>query len=121
MDFRIPDNAGIKVRDQPVVKNGPAAYFSTLPVRALIEALRTAGIPSELSLSAGSYLCNQVFYSMMHHITINNFEIRAGFIHLPALPEQAAAIEKPIPSLGLEIEVQALRIMLSTLINTPQR
>ncbi len=115
MDFRIADNAGVKVSDRHIVEGGPAAYFSNLPVRSLLEALQAGGIPAQLSLSAGAYLCNQIFYSMMHYISTNELDIKAGFIHLPALPEQTASMEKLIPSLSLDLDRQALRIILSTL------
>jgi len=120
MDFRIPDNAGVKVSDQPVVEGGQNAYFSTLPVRPLLKALQDAGIPAQLSLSAGAYLCNQVFYRMMHCIASNGLDIQAGFIHLPAQPEQTATMEKSTPSMGLDLEIQALRIILSTLLKFRQ-
>lgn len=115
MDFRIPDNAGFTISDQPVIEGGPAAYFSTLPIRSLLEALGKAQIPSEISLSAGAYLCNQVFYSMMHEIHRANLAIMAGFIHLPALPEQAAQSSKSIPSISLEQDIMAAKIIISHL------
>ena len=113
MDFRIPDNAGKTVSDQPVVADGPAAYFTTLPINALAEALQNAGIPTEISLSAGAYLCNQVFYSMMHALSEQHLPTLAGFIHLPALPQQAAQLDKPMPSLPLEIDLQAAQIIIA--------
>ena len=90
LDFRIPDNAGAQTIDQSVVENAPAAYFSTLPARALLNALHMAGLPAEFSLTAGSYLCNQIFYTLMHALATRTIKIPGGFIHLPALPEQTA-------------------------------
>ncbi len=101
MDYRIPDNAGEKVMDEPIVPAGPAAYFCTLPVRAMYDAIRAAGVPAELSLSAGAYLCNQVLYTLLNHIAVNGLNIRAGFIHLPTLPDQAVDRYPPIPTMGL--------------------
>ncbi len=120
MDFRIADNAGVKVTDQPVIAGAPAAYFSTLPVRAIHKALVENDIPCERSLTAGAYLCNQVFYTLMHEITTNDLPIRAGFIHLPALPAQAAASDKSIPSISLQTQLDGLEIMLSVLLRTHQ-
>jgi pyroglutamyl-peptidase len=120
MDYRIPDNAGNLVCDQPIIANGPAAYFSTLPLRDMLNALQREGIPVELSLSAGAYLCNQVFYTMMHEIATRNLAIRAGFIHLPALPEQAAESDKSVPSLSLDILQQAVEIMIKQFKVSPQ-
>lgn len=113
MDFRIPDNAGTTISDQAVIEGAPAAYFSTLPLRPILEALSKVRIPGEISLSAGSYLCNQVFFSMMHEIHRCNLAIRAGFVHLPALPEQAAQSSKPLPSMGLEQDIMAAQIIIS--------
>ena len=114
-DFRIPDNAGVTIVDEPIVVDGPAAYFTTLPVRKMLSALQAEGIPSTLSLSAGAYLCNQIFYTLMHEITQKQLTIKAGFIHLPALPAQAAKSEKDLPSLSLDQEIQAAHILMAQL------
>lgn len=89
LDFRKPDNAGRKFTDRPIVRAGPAAYFTTLPVRAMWSAVRRAKVPVELSQDAGSYLCNQVTYALLHHAAMQRRKLPAGFIHLPSLPEQA--------------------------------
>jgi len=102
MDYRIPDNQGNMVIDQPVVPGGPAAYFATLPVRKIAEALSAVGIPAELSLSAGSFLCNQVLYTILHTIALAQDPVQAGFIHLPSLPEQAAKQNQTIPRMSIE-------------------
>ncbi|QRN83962.1 pyroglutamyl-peptidase I [Chloroflexota bacterium] len=115
MDYRMPDNAGQTVQDQPVNPDGPAAYFSSLPLRAMLTALQSNNIPAELSLTAGSYLCNQVFYTLMHHLATHGQSIPAGFIHLPACPEQAAHFDKPTPTLSLTIIKSALPLLLETL------
>lgn len=112
MDFQEPDNKGFIVSDVPVVSYGPAAYFTTYPIREMLNKLIKAGIPATLSLSAGTFLCNQVFYSIMHEITVEQSPIRAGFIHLPALPEAAALSEKPIPSMSLDLMLEAAKIMI---------
>jgi len=87
-DARIPDNAGAQPVDRPVVRGGPAAYFSTLPVKAIVAALRAAGLPSEVSPTAGTFVCNHVFYGLMHVLRTQK-GVRGGFIHLPFLREQA--------------------------------
>jgi pyroglutamyl-peptidase len=109
LDFRIPDNSGVQVVDEPIIPDGPAAYMSTLPLREIHNALKDAGIPVELSLSAGSFLCNQSFYQLMHFLANSKKDIPAGFIHLPALPEQAAIQSKLIPSMSLELSLAAVR------------
>lgn len=120
MDYRIPDNTGVTVRDRPIVPNGAAAYFSTLPLRTMLAALKDVGIPAELSLSAGAFLCNQVFYTLMHTIRTRGQLIPAGFIHLPALPEQAAESKKPIPSMSMDIIHRAAEILINQLVFAPE-
>jgi pyroglutamyl-peptidase len=115
LDFRIPDNTGTQPIDQPVEENAPAAYFSTLPVRVLLNTLHMAGVPAELSLTAGSYLCNQIFYTLMHILATRNTKIPGGFIHLPALPEQAAQMDTPCPSMSLETDLKAIRLVIETI------
>jgi len=115
LDFRIPDNNGAQATDEPIVVNGPDAYFVTLPVRKMQEAIAQAGIPVERSLSAGSYLCNQVLYVLLHDIATKNLTIPAGFIHLPQLPEQITNQNAPGPSMSLETMVVGIRAALVAL------
>lgn len=112
LDYPIPDNRGRQVADQPIRNQGPAAYFSTLPVRMIYDTLRAKEIPVELSLSAGAYLCNQIMYSLLDHLALNNRNIMAGFIHLPSLPAQIARSDSALPSMSLEIETQAIRLVI---------
>ncbi len=109
-DARIPDNAGLQPIDEPVVPGGPAAYFTTLPVKAMLVALRQAGIPAEVSQTAGTYVCNHVFYGLMHALR-RRPGVAAGFIHVPWSPAQAAA-HAPAPGLPTETVVDGLRIAL---------
>lgn len=118
MDFRIPDNSGATISDQPIIEGGPAVYFSTLPVTEMLTALLAEGIPTEYSLSTGAYLCNQVFYVMMHEIACKSLPMRAGFIHLPVLPEQAAQSDKGIPSMCFEKVLLAAKTLISHLHQT---
>jgi pyroglutamyl-peptidase len=85
-DSRIPDNDGAQPRDAEIEAGGPAARFTTLPVKAITHALDAAGIPSSVSLSAGSYVCNQLFYVLMGMADARP-ELRAGFVHVPSTPE----------------------------------
>jgi len=109
-DAQIADNAGARPVDRPVVRGGPAAYFSTLPVKAIVEALRAKGIPAEVSQTAGTFVCNHVFYGLMHRLG-RQPGIRGGFIHVPILSEQATSGQ---PSMLLETIVLAVRIALAT-------
>jgi pyroglutamyl-peptidase len=114
LHFTIPDNQGVQRREQAVVSGGPAAYFSTLPLQKMSEALQASGIPVEISLSAGTYLCNQAFYLLMHRAQAFRLH-RAGFVHLPATPQLAASVGKPIPSMSLETMVQGVKVLTSVL------
>jgi pyroglutamyl-peptidase len=111
-DFRIPDNAGNQPTDEPIVEGGPAAYFSTLPIRAIVERIVNAGIPAAISNTAGTYLCNRLFYSVMHAINTEGLSAIAGFIHLPYLHEQAIDKNPDMPSLSRESIVEAVRLAL---------
>lgn len=115
LDYPIADNTGRHIVDQPIVADGPAAYFVTLPVRALHAAVRECGVPVELSLSAGTFLCNQVTYTLLHHLAISGATSRAGFIHLPFLPEQAAREPGAVPSMSLEPMLRGLSTMIALL------
>ncbi len=115
MDFSMADNSGVTIENKPIVEQGPAAYFSTLPIHAMLAAVNQAGIPAELSLTAGAYLCNQVFYFLMHKIASQNLKVQAGFVHLPALPEQAASSNKSIPTMSLENIRKAAYLMVAEL------
>ena len=115
-DARIPDNADACPIDTPIVADGPAAYFATLPIKAMLVAMREAGIPAEVSQSAGTYVCNHVFYGLMHALR-GKPRIRGGFIHIPYAPEQAAR-HPGAPSLPVEVATAALRIGVRTALTT---
>ena len=119
-DARIADNDGAQPVDTPIVRGGPAAYFSTLPIKTMFAALREADIPAEISQTAGTFVCNRVFYALMHALAEDGHlrgGVRGGFVHIPYLPEQAAA-RLGAPSLSLGIVVAALRIMIETALRT---
>jgi pyroglutamyl-peptidase len=111
IDARIPDNAGERPQDVPVRGGAPAAYFSTLPVKAMRNGLRAAGHPAGLSLSAGAFVCNQVFFELQHLLAGRG--LKSGFIHLPALPEQAARTHPTVPSMGLGAQVDAVKLAIA--------
>lgn len=111
-DARIPDNAGWAPVDRPVVRGGPAAYWSTLPCKAIVAALRSRGIPSAVSQTAGTFVCNHVFYGLMHAIAGRDGAraMRGGFIHLPCMRIPG---EKR-PSLPLATLVEGIRAAVET-------
>ncbi len=109
-DARIPDNDGAKPVDEPVVAGGPAAYWSSLPIKAMAAALRQEGIPAEISQTAGTFVCNHLFYSLAHVIATRRPGLRGGFIHIPLLPEQAARNPAKYGSMSLATIVAGLEI-----------
>ncbi|MEJ2789582.1 MULTISPECIES: pyroglutamyl-peptidase I [unclassified Pseudoxanthomonas] len=115
-DARIPDNTGQQPVDVPVVAEGPAAYFSTLPVKAMRHALNAAGFPAEVSQTAGTYVCNHVFYGLMHALRRQRI-VRAGFIHIPYSPAQAS-MHPGTPSVAVETVTEALRLAVKVALNT---
>jgi pyroglutamyl-peptidase len=94
-DARIPDNAGRRPVDETIVNGGPAAYFATLPVKACVAAVRDAGLPASVSHTAGTFVCNHIFYGLMHLIATERPRTRGGFVHVPYLPEQVTAGDQP--------------------------
>lgn len=116
-DARIPDNAGASPVDQRVVEGGPAAYFATLPIKAILLALRAAGIPAAISQTAGTYVCNHVFYGLMHALR-RTPRARGGFVHVPYSPFEAAS-RPGTPCLPVELVSEALRIAVRTALATP--
>ena len=114
-DARIADNAGASPVDAPIIAGGPAAYFATLPIKAMLAALREAGIPAEVSQTAGTFVCNHVFYGLMH--ALRDAPVRGGFLHIPYAPDQAAR-HVGAPSLAIDTVVEGLRIALRTAIAT---
>jgi pyroglutamyl-peptidase len=107
-DARIPDNEGHQPIDQPVVKGGATAYWSTLPIKRIVQSIRDAGIPATVSNTAGTFVCNHLFYHLMHCVHSMQNPIRAGFIHVPYLPEQVT--DSSVPSMPIEDIVLALEI-----------
>lgn len=99
-DTKGPDNAGNCPRDQRILEDGPAAYFSTVPVREMADAIVRAGLPGDVSNSAGAFVCNDTLYLLLHHYAGTG--TRVGFIHVPFLPEQGS------PALPLEDTIRAL-------------
>ncbi len=99
-DARIPDNTGRLCSGEQIAVEGPAAYFATVPVEAMAQAIRNTGIPACVSNTAGTYVCNDVFYTLLHHY--QGTATRVGFLHVPNVPEQGN------PSLELERTILAL-------------
>lgn len=116
-DARIPDNAGQQPVDEPIVAGGPAAYFSRLPIKAIVAAVRDAGIPASVSQTAGTFTCNRVMYGLLHWLEQQGSPARGGFIHIPYLPEQAAQ-HPGAPSMAVATIIQALEIAVKVTLET---
>lgn len=117
-DARIPDNDGARPIDEPVIAGGPAAYFSDLPIKSMLVALREAGIPAEVSQTAGTYVCNHVFYGLMHALR-RSPGVRGGFVHIPYSPAQAAQ-HPGAACLPIDVVADGLRIALATALTTDE-
>ncbi|QDS34336.1 pyroglutamyl-peptidase I [Brevibacillus brevis] len=112
-DARIPDNEGNQPIDTPIRENGPTGYWSTLPIKAIVHELKQQGVPASISQTAGTYVCNHLFYGLMHYLAEKEASIRGGFIHIPYLPEQAAW-QAGQPSMALETIVKGLQLAIET-------
>jgi pyroglutamyl-peptidase len=111
-DARIADNGGNQPVDRRIVPDGPAAYFASLPIKAAVVAMREAGLPAVVSNTAGTFVCNHVFYGLMHLAATRFPSIRAGFLHVPYMPSQAARLPGT-PSMALDQIVRGIEIILS--------
>jgi pyroglutamyl-peptidase len=119
MDYRLPDTAGYRAEGEPCVPDGPAAYFSTLPLPEILAALTAEGVPAYVSNTAGTFLCNQVLYRTLHQITTREGTVRAGLLHVPLLPVMVAASGVDQPSMDFALMLRgaetALRVIGETL------
>ena len=111
-DARLADNEGVIRNDVPIVVGGPVAYESTLPIKEIVKAINDAGVPAAVSLSAGAFLCNHVFYVAQDHF--KGTKVRSGFVHVPLMDEQAGEFPG-LPTMPLVQMVKAVRTMLEVL------
>jgi len=111
-DARLADNEGVLRNDVKILETGPDAYFSTLPIKEMVKAIKSVGIPAAVSLSAGAFLCNHVFYVAQNRFVGTN--VRSGFVHVPLMDEQAAEFPG-LPTMSLDQMVKAVRTMLEVL------
>lgn len=112
-DASIPDNEHNQPVDTPVVEGGPVAYWSTLPLKAMVKDMKESGIPASVSQTAGTFVCNHLFYGLMHYLAHSEKAIRGGFIHIPFLPEQAV-YHPGKPHMSLETIVQGLKVAIAS-------
>ena len=113
-DAPFPDNAGRQPIEATITEDGPVAYRSTLPITDLVQAIRTAGIPAALSSTAGNYVCNNVFYGLMHLIATTQPQLAGGFIHVPYMHEQVLHRADAPPSLSIATITDAIALAITT-------
>ena len=118
MDFEIADNAGYRATGEPCVVGGPAAYFSTLPLERMLAALLADGVPAYVSTTAGTYLCNQTFYTTRHFLQSRGVATPAGFVHLPLSPSMVASAGLDQPSMDLPLMIRAVETALRVVAQT---
>lgn len=119
--YGLADNKGRSLQGVPTVPDGPAAYYSTLPIRAMVKAMRESGVPSDISDTPGTFCCNHLMYGILHRISANGLRIRAGWIHLPFLPSVAALPENlGSPSMSVETSVEGVEIGLRAILENPR-
>ena len=111
-DARLADNVGVMRNDLPILVGGPVAYESTLPIKAFVEAINAAGVPAAVSLSAGAFLCNHIFYVAQD--ALKDTKVRSGFVHVPLMDEQAGEFPG-LPTMSLDQMIKAVRTMLEVL------
>lgn len=118
--YGVTDNNGYAIQDEMTAPDGPAAYYATVPIRAMVKAMRDAGVPADISDCAATFGCNHLMYGVLHHIAMNGLPVRAGWVHLPALPE-VAALEANVgmPSMSVETAVMGLRAGISAIFAHP--
>lgn len=108
-DARIQDNEGQQPCDQPVYADGPAAYFTNLPVKEMVSQMKEQGIPAQISYTAGTFVCNDIMYRLMHLIHTKYPQMLGGFIHVPFLPQQVTDRTDNAPSMSVEMIAEGLR------------
>ncbi len=114
--YGLKDNDGKLLQDVLTAADGPVAYRATLPIRAMVRAMRDAGIPADISDAPGTFCCNHLMYGILHHITVERLNVRAGWVHLPHLPEVAALDQNlGAPSMSVETASIGLRVAIAAI------
>lgn len=111
-DARIPDNDGCQPIAERIVDGGPDAYFATLPVKVMVQAMREASVPAEVSYTAGTYVCNDVMYSLLHTLATRHPGVRGGFLHVPYATEQATHLPASTPSMSVDDMARGIAVAL---------
>jgi len=118
-DARIPDNEGNQPIDKVIYEDGKSAYFSKLPIKAMVNEIRNIGVPASVSNSAGTFVCNHIMYGLMYHINKSYSNMRGGFIHVPYIPEQVIE-KKNQPYMALENIVRGLEAAIKAIVENKE-
>lgn len=119
--YQLKDNRGVEMQGELTIPNGPVAYRSTLPLRAMVQAMRDAGVPADISDTAATFCCNHLMYGVLHYIVTNQLNIPAGWIHLPQLPQVAALPENlGTPSMSRETAALGVHACIEAALQNPQ-
>lgn len=118
-DCRIPDNEGNQIIDEPVYPDGPAAYFVTIPIKAMVQKIQEKGIPASVSNTAGTFVCNHVTYGVCHLVATKYPGKRSGFIHIPFLPQQVTD-KKNMPSMSQDVLVEGITAAIEAIVETTE-
>lgn len=118
-DCRIPDNDGNQIIDEPVYRDGPDAYFVTVPIKAMVQRIQSRNIPASVSNTAGTFVCNHVTYGVCHLIATKYQGKRSGFIHIPYLPQQVTD-KKNMPSMSQDLMVEAIEAAIEAIVDTTE-
>lgn len=112
-DARIPDNEGNQPIDTTIFADGETAYFSTLPIKAMVSYMKENGVPATVSYTAGTFVCNHLMYGTLYHIHNSFSHIRGGFIHVPYIPEQVSSRNDDMPSMSIDMIVLGLELAIT--------
>ncbi len=119
--YQLVDNDGVSYDNKPTIDDGPVAYQSNLPLKAMVEVLRKNGIPADISDTAATFVCNHLYYGILHEIALYQLPVKAGWIHLPMLPSTAALpgnLGKP--SMSLETSINGIKLAIQAIAEYPQ-
>lgn len=119
-DARIADNVGFQPVSRAIFEDGPTAYFSSLPIKAMVQAIRAEGLPASVSNSAGTFVCNHLMYGVLYYIQKHFPAMRGGFIHVPFIPAQVVARQAQAPSMALEDIARALVAAIGAIVENEQ-
>lgn len=114
-DARICDNEGNQPIDEPIYKDGESAYFSSLPIKAMVKMMKEEGIPASISNTAGTYVCNHLMYGVLYYLEKKHLEMKAGFMHVPYMTSQVVSLSSSLASLPLETIVKGIEISISAI------